>query len=102
MGLKEEVIDMKKEVKEVKEEHKKSFAYELMEYSAIMADRKNKRLTIVVIVVVIFWALTFAYLAYVLNDIGVAETNVTQDNANGYNNYIGNDGEINNGKTDNN
>lgn len=30
------------------------------------------------------------------------ETTVTQDNANGYNNYIGNDGDIVNGKADNN
>ena len=29
------------------------------------------------------------------------ETTVTQDNANGYNNYIGNDGDIVNGETDN-
>ena len=30
------------------------------------------------------------------------ETTVTQDNADGYNNYIGNDGDIVNGKADNN
>ena len=30
------------------------------------------------------------------------ETTVTQDNAEGYNNYIGNDGDIVNGKADNN
>ena len=29
------------------------------------------------------------------------ETTVTQDNADGYNNYIGNDGDIVNGETDN-
>ena len=29
------------------------------------------------------------------------ETTITQDNANGYNNYIGNDGDIVNGETDN-
>ena len=29
------------------------------------------------------------------------ETTVTQDNASGYNNYIGNDGDIVNGETDN-
>jgi hypothetical protein len=28
------------------------------------------------------------------------ETDVTQENENGYNNYIGNDGDINNGETD--
>ena len=30
------------------------------------------------------------------------ETNITQENENGYNNYIGNDGDINYGETDNN
>ena len=30
------------------------------------------------------------------------ETNITQDNESGYNNYIGNDGEIVNGEADNN
>ena len=30
------------------------------------------------------------------------ETTVMQDNADGYNNYIGNDGDIVNGKADNN
>ena len=29
------------------------------------------------------------------------ETTITQDNSNGYNNYIGNDGDIVNGETDN-
>ena len=29
------------------------------------------------------------------------ETNITQDNDSGYNNYIGNDGDIVNGETDN-
>jgi ABC-type Na+ efflux pump permease subunit len=31
----------------------------------------------------------------------ITETTITQDNANGYNNYIGNDGDIVNGETDN-
>ena len=32
----------------------------------------------------------------------VTETTIKQENADGYNNYIGNDGDIVNGKTDNN
>ena len=46
---------------------------------------------------------TFGYLIYVLNDTGTIEetTTISQDNQNGYNNYIGNDGDITNGKTDN-
>ena len=38
----------------------------------------------------------------ILNDTGtIEETEITQDNKDGYNNYIGNNGDINNGKADN-
>ena len=48
------------------------------------------------------WFATGVYLVYILNDIGTIETTetITQDNKDGSNNYIGNDGTINNGKTD--
>ena len=59
----------------------------------------------------IMWILTFfalllslGYNFYLLNDIGVVETTsqeIEQNNDSGSNNYIGNDGEINIGKTDN-
>ena len=70
----------------------------------ILKDYKNenKRLFIIIILIVIMWFLTIGYLVYILNDIGtIDETTITQDNTNGYNNYIGNDGDIINGKTDN-
>ena len=55
------------------------------------------------------WLITFValilvsgYLIFTLKDIGTIEetTTISQDNQNGYNNYIGNDGDITNGKTD--
>ena len=96
MNLKEEVLNMKKEVKEVKE---KSLALELLEDY----KKANKRQFIIILVILTMWFATIGYLVYVLNDIGTEETieEVTQDNENGYNNYIGNDGDITNGKTDN-
>lgn len=103
MGLKEEINDMKKEVKEVKEIKKQSLAKEMLEDY----KRQNKRLFIIILVILTMWFATGCYLVYILNDIGTIETvetktqEVTQDNSNGTNNYIGNDGEINNGKTDN-
>ena len=87
---------MKKEVKEVKEQ---SLAMELLEDY----KKANKRQFIIILVILVMWFCTIGYLIYVLNDISSVETTetITQENADGYNNYIGNDGEIVNGKTDN-
>ena len=95
MSLKEEINDMKKEVKEVKSQ---SLAREMLEDY----KKQNKRLFIIIIVILCMWFATGCYLVYILNDIGKIETveEVTQDNSDGYNNYIGNDGNINNGKTE--
>ena len=62
---------------------------------------QNKRLFIIWIITSIAFICLLGYTIYLLNDIGVEETTVSQDNENGYNNYIGNDGDILNGKTDN-
>lgn len=68
---------------------------------------KNKvinRQFVIITILLIMLSITFGYLVYVLNDIGTVETTtqeVQQENENGYNNYIGNDGEINNGETSN-
>ena len=71
-----------------------SFALEILKEQ----KKSNKRLFIILLVVLSMWFLTIGYLVYVLNDIGVIEETITQDNDNGINNYIGNDGDINNGK----
>ena len=70
----------------------------------ILRDYKvaYKRQFIIIISILVMWALTTCYLVYILNDIGVEETTtqeVSQTNENGYNNYIGNDGDIVNGKS---
>lgn len=68
--------------------------------SEILQDYKkaNKRMFIIIIVILVMWLATIGYLVYLLNDIGTIE--VTQENDEGYNNYIGNDGDINYGETD--
>lgn len=83
---------------------KDSFAKELL------TDLKKhyKRVTIMFF---IMWIITFIALITIAvlyirlnNDIGVIETTtqeVTQDNTNGDNNFIGNDGDINYGKANN-
>ena len=60
---------------------------------------QNKRLFIMWLVTFIAFIGLLGYTLWLLNDIGTIE--VTQENADGYNNYIGNDGDITNGKTDN-
>ena len=91
-------LDMKKINEKVEET---SFAYELLsDYK-----KQNKRQFIVILVILGLWFATIGYLVYVLNDIGVVEETTTQEimqeNNNGDNNFIGNDGDINYGKTEN-
>lgn len=80
---------------------KESYAKELIREM----KKDNRRITTMLF---IMWIITFialitmTYLYIKLNnDIGVIETTtqeVTQDNTNGDNNFIGNDGDINYGK----
>lgn len=92
MSLKEDVEKINEKVEQT------SFAYELLSDM----KKQNKRLFIIILVILSMWFATIGYLVYILNDIGTIEetTTVTQDTQDGYNNYIGNDGEIINGKAD--
>jgi len=62
----------------------------------------NKRLFITLIIVLVMWFSTIGYLVYVLNDTGTYTETISQDSEQGYHNYIGNDGAINNGKANDN
>lgn len=64
MGIREEVLEMKKEVKEMQEE---SFATQILHDYKI----QNKRQFIVILVILGMWFATIGYLIYILNDIGV-------------------------------
>lgn len=65
------------------------------------ADRQNKRLWIVVILLVVVLVVSnCAWLWYESQFETVEETTVTQDNDNGYNNYVGKDGDINYGEAE--
>lgn len=67
-----------------------------------MAERTIKRLWIVVLVLIIALIGTNgAWLYYQSQFEDVVTTEIVQENADGYNNYIGNDGDIVNGETDN-
>ena len=96
--LVDDIMAVKKEIKELKEQ---SLAMEMLSES----KKTNKRIcvsfTTVLILVLCFWFATICYLVHVLNDIGTIEETITQENDGGYNNYIGNDGDIINGNTNN-
>ena len=96
MGLKEEVLEMKKEVQEIQEH---SFAMELLKDQ----KKQNKRQFIIILVILGMFTCLLSYTIWLLNDIGVEATTqeVTQENSNGNNNFIGNDGDITNGKAEN-
>lgn len=86
MGFREEIEDMKKEVKEIEEG---SLAMSLL------ADYKsqNKRQFIIILVILGMWFATIGYLVYVLNDIGTTTEEITDfDTING---NIVNKGDIN-------
>ena len=70
MNLKEEVLEMKKEVKEIQEE---SFATQILkDYK-----KQNKRQFIIILVILGMWFATIGYLIYILYDIGVETTTTT-------------------------
>lgn len=94
MGIKEEVLELEKEVKDIQEH---SFAMELLKDQ----KKQNKRQFIIILVILGMFTCLLGYTIWLLNDISTEETIITQDNTDGYNNYIGNDGDINNGKADN-
>ena len=66
-----------------------------------MAERTIKRLWICVLVLIIALIGTNAGWLYYESQFETITTEVAQENADGYNNYIGNDGDIVNGETDN-
>lgn len=94
MGIKEEVLELEKEVKDIQEH---SFAMELLKDQ----KKQNKRQFIIILVILGMFTCLLGYTIWLLTDIGVETTEVSQDTSNGNNNFIGNDGDITNGKTDN-
>ena len=64
MDIREEVLELEKEVQEMQEE---SFAAQILkDYK-----KQNQRQFIVILVILIMWFATIGYLIYILNDIGV-------------------------------
>ena len=71
------------------------------ELSLAMAERNAKRYWIlcIIIFVVLFLALVISNVCWIRYENSFEDVVITQDNADGYNSYIGNDGDINYGET---
>lgn len=95
---KKEINNIKKEVHELQEQ---SDLYRIL----TLEDKKNKRLCGIISLLVVLLVISLGYTIYLTSDIGTVENTitkeVTQDNMSGNNNFIGNDGDITNGKANN-
>lgn len=84
-----------------KKTNPESVPYIAHESAMARAERGAKRLwTVIILLVVLLVGTNGAWLWYE-SQFETVTTEVTQENADGYNNYIGNDGDIVNGETDN-
>ena len=77
--------------------------YVVHESAMARAERQAKRLVaVIILLIVLLVGSNIGWLVYNSRFEVVEESTViTQENADGYNNYIGNDGDIVNGETDN-
>lgn len=75
--------------------------YIVHESAMVRAERGAKRLWTVIILLIVLLVGTNGAWLWHESQFGTVTTEVTQENADGYNNYIGNDGDIVNGETDN-
>ena len=73
--------------------------YIVFEGEMVRLERIVKRLFTLVVVLIVLLFGTNIYWIYYESQFEDVVT-VTQDNTDGYNNYVGNDGDITNGKTD--
>lgn len=83
-----------------------SVPYVVHESAMARAERHTKALIWVIVLLIVLLVVSNGAWLWYENQFEVVEettteTTVTQDNASGYNNYIGNDGDIVNGETDN-
>lgn len=65
-----------------------------------MAERANKRLVRIIVLLIVLLLLTNGLWIYRETQFATEEVKVVQENDDGYNNYIGNDGDIVYGNTD--
>lgn len=76
--------------------------YIVFESEMVRLERIIKKLfVLIVVLIVLLFGTNIYWIWYESQFEEVVTTEVTQDNADGINNYVGNDGDITNGETDN-
>lgn len=74
----------------------------MVELHSSVQERTIKRLWITIIILIgLLFFTNLGWIVYEAQFEDVTTTEITQENENGYNNYIGNDGDIINGETNN-
>lgn len=79
----------------------KDVPYNAYEVALARLDRVIRRLLSLVLALIIILCASNAAWIWWESQYQTIETTITQENADGYNNYIGNDGDIVNGNADN-
>ena len=90
-----------KEKRRVTAQTPKDVPYIAHESAVARLERVIKRLWVLAIVLIVLLAASNAAWIWWESQYQTIETTITQENADGYNNYIGNDGDIVNGNADN-
>ena len=90
-----------KEKRKVIAQTPKDVPYIAHESAVARLERVIKRLWALALVLIILLAASNAAWIWWESQYETIETTITQENADGYNNYIGNDGDIVNGNADN-
>ena len=89
-----------KEKRKVIAQTHKDVPYIAHESAVARLERVIKRLWVLALVLIVLLAASNAAWIWWESQYETIETTITQENADGYNNYIGNDGDIVNGNAD--
>ena len=89
-----------KEKRKVISQTPKDVPYIAHESAVARLERVIKRLWVLALVLIVLLAASNAAWIWWESQYQTIETTITQENADGYNNYIGNDGDIVNGNAD--
>ena len=90
-----------KEKRKVIAQTPKDVPYIAHESAVARLERVIKRLWVLALVLIVLLAASNAAWIWWESQYQTIETTITKENADGYNNYIGNDGDIVNGNADN-
>ena len=89
-----------KEKRRVIAQTPKDVPYNAYEVALARLDRIIKRLCKLIVLLIILLVALLSALIWFESQVETVETTITQENTDGYNNYIGNDGDIVNGNAD--